>query len=128
MKLLAIKRSAIAILGICISACSTAKLEARFEANPQCKEVVNPKTGAVMPCPGSDKAFYQSMGLEPVKLNQANSSLTPVTSATTTLNLQSSAPATEIISKQDPSSAQAVDCKPTIHKKTGGILPCPSTN
>jgi len=31
-----------------------AKIEARLEANPQCKEVVNPKTGATMPCPGPE--------------------------------------------------------------------------
>ena len=53
----------------CITACSTAQLEARLEANPQCKDVVNPKTGSVMPCPGSDKTFYKSVGLDSSKAN-----------------------------------------------------------
>jgi hypothetical protein len=52
---------------LALTACTTAKLEARLEANPQCKDVINPKTGALMPCPGSDKAFYAAAGLAPAK-------------------------------------------------------------
>jgi hypothetical protein len=128
MRLLSIRRIAIAFLGISITACSAAKLEARFEANPQCKEVVNPKTGAVMPCPGSDKAFYKSVGLEPAKIHQTDSTLTPISPTKAASDQQSSVPVVEATSKPVPPPSQVNECKPTLHKKTGGILPCPSTN
>jgi hypothetical protein len=51
-----------------LSACLVAKLETRLEDNPQCKDVVNPKTGALMPCPRSDKTFYREVGLAPALL------------------------------------------------------------
>ncbi|WP_281741494.1 hypothetical protein [Polynucleobacter yangtzensis] len=100
-----------------LPACSVAKLEARLEANPQCKDVVNPKTGALMPCPGSDKAFYREVGLAPAKA-------TPVASSSATV-----APTTN--QGIAPSEPRAIiptqnDCKPQIHKKTGGTLPCPA--
>ena len=100
-----------------LPACSVAKLEARLEANPQCKDVVNPKTGALMPCPGSDKAFYREVGLAPAKA-------TPVASSSATV-----APTTN--QGIAPSETRAIiptqnDCKPQIHKKTGGTLPCPA--
>jgi hypothetical protein len=90
-----------------LSACTTAKLEARLEANPQCKELMNPKTGALMPCPGSDRSFYVAAGLEaprPAKVV-----------------------ALPAIRSASPAAAKqaSVDCKPQIHKKTGGTLPCP---
>ena len=90
-----------------LSACTTAKLEARLEANPQCKEIVNPKTGVLMPCPGSDRSFYVAAGLEaprPAKVIP-----------------------TPAIGSDSPVAAKqaTVDCKPQIHKKTGGVLPCP---
>ena len=100
-----------------LSACSVAKLEARLEANPQCKDVVNPKTGALMPCPGSDKAFYREAGLAPAKA-------TPVASSSAT-----AAPATtQGIAPSEPRALIPApnDCKPQIHKKTGGTLPCPT--
>ena len=62
------KSAAITLLGIfLLSSCTMAKLEARLEANPQCKDVVNAKTGLLMPCPGSDKAFYREVGLAPAQ-------------------------------------------------------------
>jgi hypothetical protein len=98
--------------------CSVAQLEARLEANPQCKDVVNPKTGALMPCPGSDKAFYREVGLAPAKA-------VPVTNSST-----SNAPLTNTqgIPAQEPRAMIPAqnDCKPQIHKKTGGTLPCPA--
>ena len=98
----------IAISSLVIAGCSTAKLEARLEANPQCKDVVNPKTGALMPCPGSDKAFYREVGLAPTK-----TSSTEIT------------PAGVVPVQPIPtSSSLPADCKPQIHKKTGGTLPC----
>jgi hypothetical protein len=119
-----LKFIAIVVLSIFITACSTAKLEARLEANPQCKDVVNPKTGAVMPCPGSDKAFYKSVGLESFKATQAVTSPQAVTQNSTALTSEA---ATAVTGNQS-SQAISADCRPTIHKKTGGILPCPSPN
>jgi hypothetical protein len=89
-----------------ISGCSTAKLEARLEADPQCKPIINPKTGVLMPCPGSDRAFYAAVGLTPAKLDATSS------------GNQNSAPV------EKPSAP--IDCKPRIHQKTGGSLPCPT--
>ena len=108
-----------------LCSCSTAKLEARLEANPQCKDVVNAKTGALMPCPGSDKAFYREVGLAPAVSNPVASSPTTATTSTSVQtplnNVQSSAPA----GLPQTTPAQ-VECKPQIHKKTGGTLPCPA--
>ena len=102
-----------------LCACSVAKLEARLEANPQCKEVVNPKTGTAMPCPGSDKSFYREVGLAPAKPASAT------VSAATPSQLPSgvAAPASTSPTKNVPIQT---DCKPQIHKKTGGTLPCPT--
>lgn len=120
-----LKYLGIAILYTLIfSACSTAKLEARLEANPQCKDVINPKTGAVMPCPGSDKTFYRSIGLESAKVTApVEATVNPLTSAITT----STMPSARLDPKSNPAPAPAqFDCKPQLHKKTGGMLPCPS--
>ena len=122
--ILSIRFSVIAALGICVTACSTAKLEARLEANPQCKEVINPKTGSVMPCPGTDKAFYKSVGLEPTKATQTAASVPSVIQHSTPLPSE----ATIAVTPNQSSQATSSDCKPTLHKKTGGILPCPSPN
>ena len=121
--ILSIRFSVIAALGICVTACSTAKLEARLEANPQCKEVINPKTGSVMPCPGTDKAFYKSVGLEPTKATQTAASMPSVIQNSTPLPTEAAIAVTP-----NQSSQATSDCKPTLHKKTGGILPCPSPN
>ena len=98
--------------------CSVAQLEARLEANPQCKDVVNPKTGALMPCPGSDKAFYREVGLTSAKAAPAfNNSVTntPVVNAQ---GIPASEPKAMVPAQ--------IDCKPQIHKKTGSTLPCPT--
>lgn len=121
---LSIKFFVTVALGVCVTACSTAKLEARLEANPQCKDIVNPKTGAVMPCPGSDKAFYKSVGLEPTKATQNPASVPSVTQNSTVLPTE----AATAVTPSQSSKVIPVDCKPTLHKKTGGILPCPSPN
>jgi len=121
--------------GLALTACSTAKLEARLEANPQCKDVINPKTGALMPCPGSDKAFYVAAGLAPAKTaptvsssTSQNPAPTSSTSPASTLGkspLGSAAATSATTTLQTP---LATDCKPQIHKKTGGMLPCPPTD
>ncbi|MBU3640430.1 hypothetical protein [Polynucleobacter sp. Fuers-14] len=110
-----------------LAACSTAELGARFEANPQCKDIVNAKSGALMPCPGSDKAFYREVGLAPAKpapevSNPIASSPTAATTVQAPLNnVQTSAP-----SGLPQTTPAQVECKPQIHKKTGGTLPCPA--
>jgi hypothetical protein len=100
-----------------LSACTTAKLEARLEANPQCKEIVNPKTGALMPCPGSDRSFYVAAGLEAPR--QAKVIPTPAIGSDSS-GVSNSTPGSPAEAKQ-----ATADCKPQIHKKTGGMLSCP---
>jgi hypothetical protein len=112
---------------LALSACTVAKLEARLEANPQCKDVVNPKTGAVMPCPGTDRAFYVAAGLEGPRKPKANPVTTTSTEAvvsTTTGVPVANNPNTTPTSSPSAASAPA-DCKPKLHQKTGGMLPCP---
>jgi hypothetical protein len=107
-----------------VSACSVAQLEARLEANPQCREIVNPKTGALMPCPGSDKSFYREVGLAPAKVTP--SAPTSVMAGTTPANQKPVNSAAPIVDSPTKTNPVQVDCKPKIHKKTGGTLPCPS--
>lgn len=111
-----------------LSACSVAKLESRLEANPQCKDVVNPKTGLLMPCPGSDKAFYREVGLAPAKPSTTNSQAAsaPVTMGASPSAQDSTSTATSSTASSAKSAPTPTDCKPQIHKKTGGILPCPA--
>ena len=122
MNPLNVKSSAITMICACITACSTAQLEARLEANPQCKDVVNPKTGSVMPCPGSDKTFYKSVGLDSSKANPVvkNDLVVQSSPAISPTNVN-----TDSASKKVTQSSTS-GCKPVLHKKTGGILPCPS--
>lgn len=122
----------VAILGsLSLTACTVAKLEARLEANPQCKDVINPKTGAVMPCPGTDKSFYRSVGLEPAKASvpagapQATATAGAVI-VTDSAPISSSPSAASTGKTYSPSITTPVDCKPQLHKKTGGMLPCPT--
>ena len=113
-----------------LAACSSAKLEARLEANPQCKDVVNPKTGALMPCPGSDKAFYREIGLAPAKPVPEVSNPIASSPATTTTAPSVQTPLNKVAPSAPMASTQTApaqtDCKPQIHKKTGGTLPCPA--
>jgi hypothetical protein len=111
-----------------LSACSVAKLEARLEANPQCKDVVNPKTGSLLPCPGSDKAFYREAGLAPEKSTVTANIQTTSSPVTAVVTPSMQAPTSTTSSAAAPvkiASSQS-DCKPQIHKKTGGTLPCPA--
>ena len=122
-------------LVLVLSACSSAKLEARLEANPQCKDVINPKTGALMPCPGSDKAFYASVGLapsKPVATNNASANSISTSSQSAEASSSSTQAAPKPASNNSVSNASTInaptDCKPQIHKKTGGTLPCPAAD
>ena len=109
-----------------LTGCTAAKLEARLEANPQCKDVVNPKTGALMPCPGSDRAFYIAAGLEAprpaktVAMAPVEPSTAQPTNSATNVSPAPSIPAVNA-SNAPQSSAE---CKPQIHKKSGGLIPC----
>ena len=123
--------SAFCLALLLLSACSVAKLEARLEANPQCKDIVNPKTGAVMPCPGTDKAFYAAAGLGPKKATPTNSSvdtsnLTP--SVPDIAGSATSTPASVATSNSTSVAApsQQSDCKPKLHQKSGSLMPCPA--
>lgn len=117
---------------LALTACTTAKLEARLEANPQCKEVINPKTGALMPCPGTDRAFYRAAGLEPIKTSTPTSTQiesttisaasTVTTAAASTKNSQTNI--SQPASNSRDGASSKIDCKPTIHNKTGGLMPC----
>ena len=114
-----------------LSACSVAKLEARLEANPQCKDVVNPKTGALMSCPGSDKAFYREAGLAPPKpstTQDTQAASAPATMSAASSDQGPSVIATPSAASSAKSASTPLDCKPQIHKKTGGILPCPAAD
>lgn len=107
-------------MSVAIAGCSTAMLEARLEANPQCKDVINPKTGALMPCPGSDRAFYVSAG---VMAPKAAKPVTPDAAPTNTVS-NSVAVAPAASSSPKPSSTNQPECKPHIHQKTGSLVPC----
>jgi hypothetical protein len=110
------------LICIALNACTVAKLEARLEADPQCKPVINPKTGSLMPCPGSDKAFYASVGLVPAK-SEGN---TPSGVAVPSSAVGSSIPTPPMSNKPPANPTNNSGCKPKLHKKTGGVLPCPA--
>jgi hypothetical protein len=96
-----------------LSACTVDKLEARLQADPQCKSVMNAKTGALMPCPGTDKEFYKSVPVLNIitpKLAQGEvKQVSTSTSATT--------PKAVVV---------PVECKPQLHQKSGSLMPCPA--
>ena len=116
-----------------LSACTVAKIEARLEANPQCKDIINPKTGALMPCPGTDKAFYAAAGLAPAKTVSTNApanSNNPAsieTSASANAGSSASAISTSNNSAVVTGATPApVECKPKLHQKSGSLMPCPA--
>jgi len=90
-----------------LGACSLNKLEARLEADPQCKSVMNVKTGVLMPCPGTDKEFYKSM--PHLQANVGNNS-----------GAENSIPLTA------KAVSAPVECKPQLHQKSGSLVPCPA--
>ena len=98
---------------VLLSACSADKLEARLQADPQCRSVMNAKTGALMPCPGTDKEFYKSIPA----LNVPKSKVTQADV------FQGSTSSPSLASK--PTLAP-VECKPQLHQKSGSMMPCPA--
>lgn len=96
-----------------LSACTADKLEARLQADPQCKSVMNAKTGALMPCPGTDKEFYKSV---------------PVLNGTVPKEVQAEV---RQVSASNPTPkpkavVAPVECKPQLHQKSGSLMPCPA--
>ena len=111
---------------LALSACTVAKLEARLEANPQCKDVINPKTGALMPCPGTDRAFYVAAGVEaprPAKTVVAAPAETNAVKSATNTTATPTAANAPAVSPSNTAQTSA-ECKPQIHKKSGGLIPC----
>ena len=97
-----------------LAGCTVDKLEARLQADPQCKSVMSPKTGALMPCPGTDKEFYRSIpGLSKAV---AQPTQPPVTQ---------SGLAVQVPTAKAPLSP-SVECKPQLHQKSGSLMPCPA--
>lgn len=112
----------IGLITINFAGCSSAKFEARLEAEPQCKPIINPKTGSLMPCPGTEKGFYTSLGLMPSKVESApNSGAKPTGAAVTPSAPQALAKPAE----SNFTTKASAECKPQLHKKTGSALPCP---
>jgi len=118
------------LAGSILSACSVAKIEAGFEANPQCKEVINSKAGAIMPCAGSEqlmrsRAVALSSGAPtsaPMPVFNANNAISAIPVATTST---AGAPvqATPVVA---PQARPILPCKPQMNTKTGSIMPCPN--
>jgi hypothetical protein len=96
-----------------LNACTVDKLEARLQADPECKPVMNAKTGALMPCPGSDKQFYKS-------IPALNASTPKVTQAAVVQ------PSTVTATSVSKASVAPVECKPQLHQKSGSLMPCPA--
>lgn len=116
----------LSIFALALCGCTAAKLEARLEADPQCKPVINPKTGSLMPCPGTEKGFYASVGLAPakgeIKPNPVEDSKTLIVGTQ-----KMAAPVNSgAISSALPQNQSSSGCKPQLHKKTGTVLPCPA--
>lgn len=96
-----------------LSACSIDKLEARLQADPQCKSVMNAKTGVLMPCPGTDKEFYKS-------IPALNANAPKVTQPAVVQ-------ASSVSAGSSPKVTNApVECKPQLHQKSGSLMPCPA--
>lgn len=105
--------AALSIALTLLSACTVDKLEARLQADPECKPVMNAKTGALMPCPGTDKQFYKSI---------------PSLNANTPKVTQSAVPQSSLtaVTPSPKTSVAPVECKPQLHQKSGSLMPCPA--
>uniref|UniRef100_UPI0040471F0F hypothetical protein n=1 Tax=Polynucleobacter sp. TaxID=2029855 RepID=UPI0040471F0F len=117
-----ITRTAIvgSVLLLSLAACSGSKLEARLQANPQCKPIFNAKTGSAMPCPDTEKTLSRGLvqqradlstevaGTQDIALPNNQNISTPANTKTSQLNSTSS------------------ECKPFLHQKTGNLIPCPA--
>jgi len=100
-------------ISLLTSACSADKLEARLQTDPQCKSVMNPKTGVLMPCPGTEKVFYQSI---PALNGVANQPTQIPRAEINTASAKGGGPKT---------TSAPSECKPQLHNKSGSLMPCP---
>ena len=110
---ISLRFAALSSILVLLSSCTVDKLEARLQADPQCKSVMNAKTGALMPCPGTDKEFYKSipaLSVTSPKVNQTADSQASLVTATSS----------------PKSIAAPVECKPQLHQKSGSLMPCPA--
>lgn len=96
-----------------MAACTSDKLEARLQADPQCKPMMNPKTGALMPCPGTDKEFYRSISALSAPTSKPAQELT-LTAASAS------------VAASPKANTVPVECKPQLHQKSGSLMPCPA--
>ena len=96
-----------------LSACSVDKLEARLQADPECKPIMNAKTGALMPCPGTDKQFYKS--IPALNVNTPKATQTAVAQ-----------PSSAGVTSSPKATVAPVECKPQLHQKSGSLMPCPA--
>jgi hypothetical protein len=101
------------IPSLLMAACSANKLEARLQADPQCKPMMNQKTGALMPCPGSDKEFYKSIPALSAVVSEPTQGLATIT-----------APSSLVTNPK--ATVVPVECKPQLHQKSGSLMPCPA--
>lgn len=105
--------TALSFVLVLLSACSADKLEARLQADPQCKSVMNAKTGALMPCPGTDREFYKSIPASNMPKSKATQA--------DVVQVPSSSP-----SLSSKPILAPVECKPQLHQKSGSMMPCPA--
>ena len=63
-----------------------------------------------MPCPGTEKGFYASLGLTANKVENVPNKFAETVSTTSSTHALVKPPS---------------ECKPQLHKKTGAALPCP---
>jgi len=106
-------------ISVFLNGCTVNKLEARLEADPQCKPIINAKTGALMPCPGSDQEFYRS-----VASTSAPSAPTVAASSQNSASPPQKRDNSPSVTTK-PLSAP-VECKPALHQKSGSLMPCPA--
>ncbi|MBU3590246.1 hypothetical protein [Polynucleobacter sp. 80A-SIGWE] len=111
--ILSMRIAALSIALTLLGACTVDKLEARLQADPECKPVMNAKTGALMPCPGTDKQFYKSIPSLNVNTPKATQA-----AATT--------PSSAGVTSSPKATVAPVECKPQLHQKSGSLMPCPA--
>ena len=102
-----------------LAACSGSKLEARLQANPQCKPIFNAKTGSAMPCPDTEKTLSQGL----VQQKTSSSTQAAASQDIPLINNQNTASQTIVTAPQVKPAP--IECKPFLHQKTGSLIPCP---
>jgi hypothetical protein len=104
-----------------LTACSGSKLEARLQANPQCKPIFNAKTGSTMPCPDTEKTLSQGI----VKQKASPSTKASTSQDIPLVDNQNTASQSMVTAPQVKPAL--IECKPFLHQKTGSLIPCPGS-